>query len=201
VGIGGVHTLNQLLLHHDWLEDPILGYDSVAEWLYLGMLVVVIALAAGVRRAHWRRAAVAASLSAGLALAIGKIIANAVDRQRPFVAHPRLVHLFAPHVADAGFPSDHATAAFAIAVAIAVRRRRWGAVVGVFAAILAFARVALGYHYPTDVIGGAVLGTLVAGLLWTPPLRALVDRISDSLGGVWDRAVARPLGERLGIRV
>lgn len=201
MGISGVHTLNQLLLHNGWLEEPILGYDSVAEWLYLGMLLFVIAIAIGSRWVSWRRAAVAAGLSAGLGLAVGKIISDLYYRARPFVAHPRLVHLFEPHAADASFPSDHATAAFAIAVAILLRKRLAGLIVLFFAAILAFARVALGFHYPTDVIGGAAIGTAAALLLWVPPLRRIVDRISDFAGGIWDRILARLLPQRLGMRV
>lgn len=200
VGISGVHLLNQVLLHHDWLEDPVLGYDGIAEWLFIGMLLVVIALGGGRRGTPWRRAAVAAGLSAGLALAVGKVISDAVDRQRPFVAHPRLVHLFAGHAADAGFPSDHTTAAFAIGVAIVLRNRLWGAIVLVFAAILGFTRVALGYHYPTDVIGGAVLGSAAALLLWTPPLRAIINRVSDLVGRILDRVVGRVLPARFGLK-
>jgi undecaprenyl-diphosphatase len=195
-----VHTLNQLLVHHDWLEDPLLRYDSLAQWLFAGVLVVIVVFAGGARWASWRRAAVAAGLSAGLALAIGKVISDAVDRQRPFVAHPRLVHLFAAHAADAGFPSDHATAAFAIAVAIALRHRAWGAVALVLAAVLGFARVALGYHYPTDVIGGAVLGAAVALLLWWRPARAALDRVSDVIGRRWDRVAGRVLPLWPGVR-
>jgi undecaprenyl-diphosphatase len=200
VDVTGVHTLNQLFIHNDWLEDPILRYDSAAIWLYLGMLIVVIACAVGSARAPWRRAAVAAGLSAGAALAVGKIIADAVARQRPFVAHPRLVHLFEPHAADASFPSDHATAAFAIGVAIVLRHRLWGIIVLGFAALLGFARVALGYHYPTDVIAGAALGSSAALLLWSPALRRVIDRISDLLGGIWDQLLVRVLPKRPGIR-
>ena len=75
-------------------------------------------------------------LSAGLALAIGKLISEVVDRARPFVADPGSVHLFSHHAADPGFPSDHATAAFAIAVGVVLRKRVWGVVALVAAAVL-----------------------------------------------------------------
>ena len=186
-----LHTLNSFLWHHDAVEDPLLAYVNAAEALFLGMLVLVILLAHGRRYASWRRAAVAAGLSAGLALAIGKLIAGLVDRARPFVTHPAAVHLFARHAADASFPSDHATASFAIGVSIVVRKRRWGIVVLVAAVILSVGRVALGLHYPSDVLGGAVLGSATALMLWTPPLRVRINALADWTGGLWDRLLDR----------
>src|SRR4051794_41586281 len=117
------------------------------------MLVVAFVVgSAGVRRA-----VVAAGLSAALALAIGKVLSRLVDRPRPFVAHAGHVHLFARHAADAGFPSDHATAAFAIAAAVFAHERRAGSVLLGLATLLAVGRVAIGVHYPTDVAAGALL--------------------------------------------
>src|SRR4051794_25223816 len=98
---------------HDGVEDPLLFYVEVSEALFAATLLLVFLLPRGQRHTQLRRATVAAVLSAGLALGIGKVISEVVDRARPFVADPHGVHLFAPHAADPGFPSDHATAAFA----------------------------------------------------------------------------------------
>lgn len=183
-----LHALNSFFFaRHDGVEDPVLAYVTAAEILFVGMLVLVILLARGRRFASWRRAAVAGGLSAGGALAIAKVISTVVDRSRPFVTHPTGVHMFAPHAADASVPSDHATAAFAIGTAIVLRERRWGAVVLVAAAVLSVGRVALGFHYPSDVLGGAVIGTVTALLLWVRPVRARVDALADLAGGLWDR--------------
>jgi undecaprenyl-diphosphatase len=97
-----------------------------------------------------------------VALACAQLLSRIVDRPRPFVADPGGVHLFARHAADAGFPSDHATAAFAIATALLLHDRRLGAIVLAAAALLAAGRVALGVHYPSDVLAGAALGAAVA---------------------------------------
>jgi undecaprenyl-diphosphatase len=184
------HSLNTFLWHHDAVEDPLLAYVQAAEALFAGMLLVVIAVARRERFASMRRTAVAAGLSAGLALLVGKIITEFYDRPRPFVAHPGKVHLFIGHVADASFPSDHATASAAIAVAILLRGRlRWGLVTLAFALVLMFGRVALGFHYPTDVIGGALLGTLGALVLWIPAIRRLIDAMSDRAGALLDDGV------------
>jgi len=192
-----LHALNGFLFRHDAIEDPLLFYVNVSEALFAMTLAVVFLAARGERHAGWRRAALAAVLSAGLALAIGQAIADVVDRVRPFVAEPQQVHLFAAHAADAGFPSDHATASFAIAIAIFLRKRGWGAFAILAAAILSVGRVAVGYHFPSDVLAGAALGTAAALLLWAPPLRRRVDAIADLLGRPWDRLVswsARRLG-------
>jgi undecaprenyl-diphosphatase len=193
-----LHTLNDFLFRHDAVEDPLLFYVNASEALFIATLAVVFLAAHGVRFASWRRAAVAAGLSAGLALAIGKAISELVDRARPFVADPGGVHLFSGHVADGSFPSDHATAAFAIAVAILLRKRGWGIFALVAAAVLSVGRVAIGVHYPSDVLGGAALGTAAALVLWIPPVRIKVDALADWVGGHWDRALDRG-AERVGL--
>jgi len=190
-----VHSLNGFLFHHDAVEDPVVSYVQAAEALFLLLLVILFLLARHDRFAPVRRAAVAAGLSAGLGLLVVKIITEFYDRARPFVAHPGAVHLFAKHAADASFPSDHATASMAIAVAFLLRRRFfWGVLTFVFAVILDAGRVAAGFHYPSDVIGGAVIGALSALVLWAPPLCRLIDALSDFIGGLWDRITDAVLG-------
>ncbi|HEY0317500.1 MAG TPA: phosphatase PAP2 family protein [Solirubrobacterales bacterium] len=195
-----LHTLNDFLFRHDGVEDPLLFYVNVSEVLFIAALAIVFLAARGPRLAGWRRASVAAVLSAGVALAIGKVISEIVDRARPFVADPHGVHLFAGHAADPGFPSDHATAAFAIAVAILLRKRGWGIVALVAATVLSVGRVALGVHYPSDVLAGAALGAAAALLLWLPPIRSRIDALADWAGGYWDRALERGAGALTSLR-
>lgn len=191
-------AINGFFYHHDAIEDPVLAYVNAAEVLFAGMLVVVLTSAYGPRRASWRRTAVAAGLSAGLALAVGKVTSEAANRARPFVTHPLSVHVFAHHAANASFPSDHATASFAIAVAILLRKRVWGVVALVAAVMLCIGRVALGLHYPGDVLGGAALGTVAMLVLWIDPIRARVNALADLVGRLWDGVLDWSAG-RLGL--
>lgn len=186
-----LHALNDFMYRHDAVEDPLLFYVNASEALFVATLALVFLAARGARFAEWRRASLAAVLSAGLGLVVGKLISELVDRARPFVADPHGVHVFTAHAADPGFPSDHATAAFAIAMAIFLRKRGWGIAALVAATVLAVGRVALGVHYPTDVIAGAALGSAAALALWAPPLRARIDRLADWIGARWDRLVER----------
>jgi undecaprenyl-diphosphatase len=179
--------LNGLLYRHDAIEDPVSLYERAAEPLFALGLVLLLVL--GGKRGERRRAAVAAGASAALALALAQVVARLVDRPRPF-AVDRAVHLFAPHAADPGFPSDHATAAFAIATALFLRDRRLGIAALIAAAVLAAGRVAIGVHYPSDVIAGALLGSACALALYRlgaarDALARIADRIGDAL--TWAR--------------
>jgi undecaprenyl-diphosphatase len=175
-----LHALNGFAFHHDAFEDPLTLYVGASQVLFMTLLALLVLLDGGT--GGRRRVAVAAGLGAGLALAGAQVISRIVDRPRPFVADPQGVHLFAGHVTDASFPSDHATAAFAIATAVLLRDRRWGAVVLACAAVLAAGRVALGVHYPTDVLGGAALGAATSLLLYVPAVRRRLDGLAGGLG-------------------
>jgi undecaprenyl-diphosphatase len=184
-----VHALNTFLVHHDAIEDPLVAYVGAAEIIFLALLAGLFVLARGFERHRARRGAVAAGLSAAVALAIGQVLSVLVDRPRPFVADPSAVHLFTRHAADAGFPSDHATASFAIAVAILLRSRRWGYLTLAMAVVLSIGRVAMGFHYPSDVIAGAALGSATAIALYLPPIRRPLHALADRAGGIWDGVV------------
>src|SRR5205823_9012510 len=91
---------------------------------------------------------------------------SAIDRPRPPVVYPEpkpLVHV--PH--GGSFPSGHAATSFACATILALAAPRYGGAFFVLAAAIAWSRVYNGVHYPLDVLGGAVLGVLVAiALRW-----------------------------------
>ncbi len=95
---------------------------------------------------------------------------------------------------DPSFPSGHASRIFAVAMLVALRFR-WPAKVAAFAvAILTgVSRVYLGVHWPSDVLGGAVLGIALAAALVVLGSRWSLYR---KLRGRFVTALARLLGER-----
>lgn len=174
-----LNALNGFAAAHDAFEDPVTFYNTVSVFLFAGLLAVLFLLG----RRQGARAAVAAGAGAALALGAAQVIARLVDRPRPYADHA--LHVFVARSSDPSFPSDHTTAAFAIAVAVWLRFRRLGWVALAFAAALAVGRVFVGAHYPSDIVAGAALGSLAALVLWAPPLRRLTDRVADLAAGVW----------------
>lgn len=98
------------------------------------------------------------------------------------IAHPGLVHLLVKH-GDTSFRSDHAAAAFAIAGVLFSVHRRLGTLALALAALVAYARVYVGDHYPGDVAGGALIGVAAAILVltWLRTLPLLTQRLLDAV--------------------
>jgi undecaprenyl-diphosphatase len=80
------------------------------------------------------------------------------------------------------FPSDHAALFFGLATLIWISDRRLGVFASFWAAITSSTRVYLGFHYPSDILGGEALGIFMVILFQRFPLPALVSRLLD-----WER--------------
>lgn len=91
------------------------------------------------------------------------ILKNMVDRIRPFEWNTA-VQLLVARPTDPSFPSGHTSASFAAVTVLILNRwkGRWAAFV--LALLIAFSRLYLYVHFPTDVLGGLVLGT-ICGIL------------------------------------
>jgi undecaprenyl-diphosphatase len=86
-------------------------------------------------------------------------VAHTSHQVRPFQTHQ--VHQLIAHDPGVSMPSDHATAAFALAFGIgAFLSWRWGVVLAVVAAAIGLGRVWVGVHYPGDVAVAAVIAAL-----------------------------------------
>ena len=166
------------------------GRSAALDSLMVGCakyLPLIFALALVVLWLSWRPrnqwAALLAAASALLALGIGQLIGKAMPRPRPYLSHA--VHQLIPPSLDTSFPSDHATLGFAVGVMVWRYNKRAGAALLVLAAVMAFARVFVGAHYPGDVLGGALLGGLTSIALGVvsdkPPLRTWLERFFQVL--------------------
>jgi len=121
-----------------------------------------------------------------------------VDRRRPYEA---LDGVKAKHIWSAGggsFPSGHAAMAFTIATTLSLHSPKPEIMIPSFAwaCFVAYARVYLGLHYPSDIVGGAVLGTGLAFLTWSvrEDIRRLTDKVLGRSGSNLMRISPFPSG-------
>ncbi len=125
---------------------------------------------------QWLSSLVVVALAIGMADGIsGRVIKPLIGRERPpqVVKTLRLLPNLAGGKAKA-YPSSHAANAFAVARVLhelAPPKALWW----VLAALIAYSRVYLGVHFPTDVVGGAFLGLSIGAVLI-----ALLRRIRGS---------------------
>ena len=123
-------------------------------WLTIG---VAMALIDSGQREEWLRAGILGPLAIGINFAVKLLVRRArpkLDELPPLGGAP----------SSLSFPSAHATASFACATAM-TRIDSAAAVLFALAALIAAGRPYLGMHYPSDVLGGAILGTLL-GLIF-----------------------------------
>lgn len=168
-------AINQSAGHVPLVDDVM---KFVAQYGIYAVALIAVAswFSRGGTAADHRIAVYTALAATALALAVTLAIQHAYVHQRPFVVRTDVVQLV-DHSPDASFPSEHATAAFALAAGIGLYRWRLGAALLVLAAWMAVARVYVGIHYPGDVAGGALIGVLAAvAFWWAQPLLAWLDR-------------------------
>jgi len=109
------------------------------------------------------------ALTMGMALVMGLLVCNVtlkplVGRIRPYDVDPSLPQLV-ERLSDFSFPSGHTIASFEAAVTLMIcDRRRFGYAALVLAFVIAFSRLYLCVHYPTDVLTSIILGSLFAVL-------------------------------------
>ena len=93
-------------------------------------------------------------------LSCNVILKPLVARPRPFTSDPARI-LLIPRPEDYSFPSGHTAVSFAAASAAwFMKKRKTGVAFGAVACLIAFSRLYLYVHYPTDVLAGAVIGIL-----------------------------------------
>ena len=161
-----VTEIDAELIH--WIHlNRIESLDGMLQWLTaattyisLGMIILVMAVHR-FRNPGWRMAlqlAVVLILSALLTALLKEIFA----RERPFYSHEMVQKL-----TDGGghsFPSGHSLEVFAVAMTMGLLfKNTYVWIICIFwAMLIGYSRVALGVHYPGDVLGGMITGIILA---------------------------------------
>lgn len=155
-----LYTLQEL--HNPILDKIMIFITNLGNagifWICLGLLLLVIP--------KTRKCGICMLLAMALTFILGNLILkNVVARPRPFTVATEIA-LKIPQPGEYSFPSGHTMNAFSGATTIFLFYRKPGVAALVLAALIAFSRMYLFVHYPTDILGGVVLGIVDALLIF-----------------------------------
>ena len=144
----------------DWL-NPVMKVISSIGWK--GIIWIVLCIVLMIIK-KTRMVGIVAASSLSLSFIVNNLtIKVIVDRIRPYEVIESLERIV-PAEIDASFPSGHVACVFSVAVGIllASKNKVPGILLIIFGFLMAFSRMYVGVHYPTDVIGAAVIASLCA---------------------------------------
>lgn len=90
---------------------------------------------------------------------------NLIARARPCWVYPD-VSLLIPSPKDFSFPSGHTLSSFIGAILLTKTNKRFGYAAIPLACVMAFSRLYLYVHYPTDILGGIILAVMISYVVW-----------------------------------
>lgn len=122
-------------------------------WIFISILLVIIS------KKH-KKAGFVTLLALFIGAMLGEvIIKHIVQRPRPFL-EMNTIKLLIPKPKSFSFPSGHTTAAFAAVVVLSRYFKKYSIEFFILAFLIAFSRMYLCVHYPTDVLAGIILGII-----------------------------------------
>jgi membrane-associated phospholipid phosphatase len=109
------------------------------------------------------RTALVTIAASAICAGVTNTLKYSLNRERPFTTYPDITKK--SYGGSPSFPSGHTSSAFATATSVSLAYPEWYIIVPSYtwAATVAYSRMELGVHYPSDVLAGALVG---AGSAW-----------------------------------
>lgn len=160
-----LYTLNNLAGHGGTGDALIIFTASYLPYIVVGLFVLYLYRNRLLSLPQKVRALVIALGAALIArIGIGSPIRYFFPRPRPFLTYH--VHQLIAETAP-GFPSGHALFFFGFSTIVFFYNRKLGLFSYLLSILICLARVAAGIHYPSDILAGALLGTLIGIAVWS----------------------------------
>ena len=173
------------------LVDKIMVFFS-KEVIYIFAVILLLIFILGVikKDKKTRLVAVNTVLFTVINLILAYFIGTLYYIDRPFVNNK--VNLLYPHVKDAYFPSDHATATMSIALGLDKYNKYTGIMLTILSIIIGFSRIYVGHHSPLDIVGSYVI-VYVTNYIYQAKLNNKINKIYDKIEGMIIKKVKKYL--------
>ncbi|MBL0386803.1 phosphatase PAP2 family protein [Tumebacillus sp. ITR2] len=152
-------------LNRSWKNEWLDGFMPLVTHLGGAVWCIVLSLALLVHPNDvWHEVGVHLALALGISHAVVAFCKKAMPRKRPYLA---LENVSTGHKLwkDASFPSGHTTAVFSMATVLSAALPDVSLLFYALAFLIGSSRVYLGQHYPSDVVTGALIGTVTAWMI------------------------------------
>ncbi len=148
----------QKYLRNDILDVIVPFYTSLGEdgiiWITVGVILLI--------PKKTRKCGIMVLCALLVMLVVNNIVLkNLIARSRPCWTYPEMVDLV-EIPKSYSFPSGHTVSAFAVSLVILSQHKKLGIVTVIMAALMAFTRLYVFVHFPTDIFGGMLVGASIA---------------------------------------
>jgi undecaprenyl-diphosphatase len=146
-------AINQLAGYSRILDLIMITISRRARFVYLFVLIFL-----WFRNDIYKKMTLYASVSVGVTYLLTMLIKLFYFKPRPFFNHGVYLLPPVPSKKDSSFPSKHTALAFALAASVFLYHRILGLSLWLFSIMVGLSRIWMGQHYPSDIIGSAILG-------------------------------------------
>lgn len=164
-------------LHNDILDKVMIFITNLGDsgifWIVLALILICIK--------KTRKCGILMLISMLCGVIIGNgILKNLVRRARPCWIDTT-IPLLISNPTDFSFPSGHTLASFEAAIMIFLHNKKWGIPAILLAFAIAFSRLYLFVHFPTDVLGGFLLGMSISILVYYIYEKRIPQKIKNKI--------------------
>lgn len=158
-----IRILKAIFENRDPNFDPfMLAITNTTAILAFGIPVTMLIISLIKKNTELRRNALLILIPVVISAIVANILKYAIDLPRPYEIYPFIQKLSVG--GSPSFPSGHTADAFAFAVAAALVFRKWFLILPclLWASLVGYSRMSLGVHFPSDVLAGALIGSICA---------------------------------------